>query len=82
MIDNMKTIAITIDDDTLERVDALSAQGPARANRSSIFRTAVREYLNRVEHELEAQRETEIFRKHSKKLNRQAAALIREQGRK
>lgn len=78
----MRTIAITIDEDIIERMDQLSSRiGPGRTNRSSIIRQAVREYLSRIECETEQERETEIFKAHRKKLALQTAALVKEQAR-
>jgi metal-responsive CopG/Arc/MetJ family transcriptional regulator len=70
----MKTIAITIDPDTLARVDRLG-----RRNRSRIIREAVREYVTRVERLADDERESAIVRKHRGRLARQAAALVRAQ---
>jgi len=75
----MKTIAITIDDDILDRIDHLMERLPQRTNRSKIIREAVREYLVRVERTHEEEREREIFRKNRKLLERQAEVLVKEQ---
>ncbi len=75
----MKTIAITIDDDILDRIDSLMERLPQRTNRSKIIREAVREYLVRVERTREEEREREIFRKNRKLLARQAEVLVKEQ---
>lgn len=76
----MKTIAITIDDNTLERIDRFVADnGEARQNRSQIIRQAVQEYLERMERLAEEEREREIFQRHRQRLARQAAALVKEQ---
>jgi len=75
----MKTIAITIDDDILDRIDHLMERLPERTNRSKIIREAVREYLVRVERTREEEREREIFRKNRKLLERQAEVLVKEQ---
>ena len=75
----MKTIAITIDDDILDRIDHLMERLPQRTNRSKIIREAVREYLVRVERTREEEREREIFRKNRKLLERQAEVLVKEQ---
>ena len=78
----MKTIAITIDEPTLKRVDRLASDThfPFR-NRSDVIRKAVDQYVRRLEREAEEQREAEIFRRHRSKLKRQAVALIKEQAR-
>ena len=75
----MKTIAITIEEDILERIDRLDASRQNTSNRSRIIREAVREYLTRVERLAEEEREKKIFRKHRGRLARQAAALVKEQ---
>lgn len=76
----MKTIAISIEEDILNRIDRLaSARGESVANRSKIIREAVREYLSRTERLAEEEREREIFKRHRGRLARQAAALVKEQ---
>ena len=76
----MKTIAITIEDDILERVDRLTGRGAGNAkNRSHFIRQAVREYVARLEHVAEEQREAGIVRQHRKRLAQQARALVRQQ---
>jgi metal-responsive CopG/Arc/MetJ family transcriptional regulator len=75
----MRTIAITIEDDVLNRIDQLAERLPQKANRSKIIREAVREYLIRVERMREEEREREIFRKNRKRLARQAEVLVKEQ---
>ena len=70
----MKTIAITIEEDVLDRIDKLAA-----SNRSGFIREAVRDYLARMDRQTEAEREREIFKRHGKRLHREALALIKEQ---
>jgi metal-responsive CopG/Arc/MetJ family transcriptional regulator len=78
----MKTIAITIDEPTLKRLDQLATDTDfSFRNRSDVIRRAVQQFLERVQREVEEHRETEIFRKHKSRLNRQAVALIKEQAR-
>ena len=78
----MKTIAITIDEHTLHRIDHFVAAGGATSrNRSQIIRQAVQEYLERRERLAEEEREREIFQRHRQRLARQAAALVKEQAR-
>jgi metal-responsive CopG/Arc/MetJ family transcriptional regulator len=80
MIRHMKTIAITIEEPMLERVDRLSRQGTtAGRNRSQVIREAVREYVSRIEREADAAREAAIVRQHRDRIARQARALVREQ---
>ena len=76
----MKTIAITMDARTLDRVDRLaSRQGSGRANRSRLIRQAVEEYVARLERAAHDEREAGIVRRHRGRLSRQASALVREQ---
>jgi metal-responsive CopG/Arc/MetJ family transcriptional regulator len=73
----MKTIAITIEETMLDRVDELAEK--EGLNRSEFVREAVQDYVSRKDAEVEEEREREIFRKHKKKLKRQTSALVREQ---
>ena len=76
----MKTIAITIGEDVLQRIDEFVAKnGPKAGNRSNFIRLAVQDYLSRLERLAEEERETEIFRRHRKQLHREAIALVKEQ---
>jgi metal-responsive CopG/Arc/MetJ family transcriptional regulator len=77
----VKTIAITIDEDTLDHVDRVASRKRTgeSANRSKIIRTAVREYLARLERLADEDREREILRRHAQRLARQTAALVRAQ---
>lgn len=77
---NMKTIAITIDEETLGRVDRFAARTiGGRSNRSRVIRQAVREYISRVEHLAADEQERAVVRRHASRLARQAAALVRAQ---
>ncbi len=73
----MKTIAITIDTATLEKVDQLAEL--KGMNRSELIRTATQDYIAEKQKEIEEEHERRIFRRHNKKLKQQALALIREQ---
>lgn len=73
----MKTIAITIDEPTLTRLDALTS-GKARA-RSALIRKAVQQFVASEEARLAEQRDAAAYRKHSKLVRRQAEALVAEQ---
>ena len=76
----MKTIAITIEEDILDRIDRLAAQNATAAgNRSRFIREALREHLSRVEGQAEDERERQVIKRHRKLLQRQALALIKEQ---
>lgn len=76
----MKTIAITIDENVLQRIDSFVAGGGrTHRNRSQVIRQAVEEYLERLERLAEEEREREIFQRHRQRLARQAIALVKEQ---
>jgi metal-responsive CopG/Arc/MetJ family transcriptional regulator len=80
MIHHMKTIAITIDENTLEWIDRMLEQQAAPGkNRSQVIRRAVREYLINLQQEAEQAREKEIFHRNRRLLKQDALALIREQ---
>jgi metal-responsive CopG/Arc/MetJ family transcriptional regulator len=77
----MKTIAISIDEATLKLLDELTDPSSRQRSRSALVRTALREFTER-EHSKEVEaKEAEVFRKHRKRLARQARALIAEQAR-
>ncbi len=73
----MKTIAITIDEDILERIDKAAA--PGGRTRSGFIREALRDYLFRIESQAEEEREREIFKRHRDRIHSQALALIDQQ---
>jgi metal-responsive CopG/Arc/MetJ family transcriptional regulator len=76
----MKTIAITIDDETLDHVNRLVERGGRTSrNRSQLIRQAVHDYVLRVERLADDEREAAIVRRHRGRLARQANALVREQ---
>jgi len=75
----MKTIAITIDEAMLARLDRLSGDRGGSSNRSKIIRAAVAEHLARIERAAEEERERDVFRRHRGRIRRQAAALVKEQ---
>jgi len=76
----MKTIAISIEKETLDRMDRLTASKDRRfRNRSKMIQEAMREYLSRIERIEEEEREREILRRHRGRLSRQADALVKEQ---
>ena len=76
----MKTIAITIEESALDRLDRLIRKGAGkRRNRSEVIRRAVEEYIARLERQLEEERERAIIHRHRHRLRREAAALVKEQ---
>ena len=76
-LSNMKTIAITIDDATLARLDLVSGG----RGRSRLIREAIREYITHLELAVQHARETEIVQRHRRRLAQQARVLVREQAR-
>jgi metal-responsive CopG/Arc/MetJ family transcriptional regulator len=79
---NMKTIAITIEEDMLKRIDTVAAgsgRGQSAVSRSKFIREAIRHHLTHLERESEEARERQILKRHKGKLRRQAVALIKEQ---
>ena len=74
----MKTIAITLEEDMLRRIDEIT-EGLAAGNRSQFIREAVSERLRRIDRISEEEREKEIFSRNRQRLKRQALALIKEQ---
>ncbi|PYS43448.1 MAG: hypothetical protein DMG14_00840 [Acidobacteria bacterium] len=76
----MKTITLTIKENTLRRIDAIVGRtGRFGANRSQFIRDAICNQLARIEKEEEEKREREIFKRSRSKLRRQALVLIKEQ---
>jgi metal-responsive CopG/Arc/MetJ family transcriptional regulator len=85
----MKTIAVSIDEPTLEALDRLMAPSPGRRvtgraprSRSELVRSALHEYLARAEQRVREEREGRIFAAHREQLAREAAALVAEQARR
>jgi metal-responsive CopG/Arc/MetJ family transcriptional regulator len=70
----MKTIAITIDEALLKRMDRL-----ADGNRSLMVREAVAQYVVRREREAREVAEDAVIRRHRRRLSKEAAALVRAQ---
>jgi metal-responsive CopG/Arc/MetJ family transcriptional regulator len=80
----MKSIAITIDEDMLNRLDHLVGRGSGAGtlrSRSRVIREAVKEYIMRHERLAAEEREATIIRRHRVRLMQQARAAIREQAR-
>jgi metal-responsive CopG/Arc/MetJ family transcriptional regulator len=76
----MRTIAVSIDEPTLHRIDKLMAgDSAAWPSRSEVVRQAVQQFIARLERVAKEDREREIFRRNRARLNRQAAALVKEQ---
>jgi metal-responsive CopG/Arc/MetJ family transcriptional regulator len=77
----MKTIAITVDELTLQLLEELSALERRRRTRSAVVRAALQEYAERERRRHLEEREREILRKHRKRLGREAQALVQAQAR-
>lgn len=60
MKDNMKTVAVTIEEDTLKSIDEIAKKSPRRArNRSRIIRTALKEFVvKELQRDREAKRDS------------------------
>ena len=76
----MRTIAISIDESALEKIDRVARNTRRkRANRSLVIRQAVQEYIARLERQAEEERERAIIHRHRHRLRREAIALVRQQ---
>jgi predicted transcriptional regulator len=75
----MKTIAI--DEATSKLLDALTETSSRRRSRAALVRTALRQYAERVRRQASEAKDGAAFRKHRKRLTRQARVLISEQAR-
>ncbi len=75
----MKTIAITVDAETLNLIDELFSSSQKFRSRSALVRAAIRNYARHVQKQLEEERERDIIRKNKGLLDRQLKALIAEQ---
>ena len=73
----MKTIAI--DEATSKLLDELTETSPRRRNRAALVRAALRQYAERERRRATEAKDGAIFRKHRKRLARQARVLISEQ---
>ncbi len=77
----MKTIAITVDEETLALIDELRGSSKEFRSRSALVRAAIREYAALEKKRSQEEREREIIRKNKNLLDRQLKALIAEQAR-
>ncbi len=76
----MKTIAITIDDQTLNSIEEILKSSPARGkSRSRITREAIKDFVAREQQQKREARERKILNKQRNRLACQAQALISEQ---
>jgi metal-responsive CopG/Arc/MetJ family transcriptional regulator len=77
----MKTIAVTIDETTLQLLDELAEASPQHQSRSALVRVAIREFAAQARRRESEAREHKILHKHRKRLAQQTRALIGEQAR-
>ncbi len=77
----MKTIAVTIDEMTLNLLNDLASSSLHHRNRSALVRIAVREFAEREQKRKSETQEYEVLHKHKKLLTRQTRALVAEQAR-
>ncbi len=75
----MKTIAITVDEETLELIDELYDSSNEFRSRSALVRTAIRAYAAHVRRQREEEREREIIHENKGILDKQLEVLISEQ---
>lgn len=79
IIANMKTIAITVDEETLALIDELQSSSAQFQSRSALVRAAIREYSQRLRRRLEEDRERGIVQQNKDLLGKQLKALVEEQ---
>jgi metal-responsive CopG/Arc/MetJ family transcriptional regulator len=72
----MKSIAISIDEPTLKQLDDLTAASARPRSRSALVRIAVREFAERERRRQTDSQETQVIRKHRRRLAQQARALV------
>jgi metal-responsive CopG/Arc/MetJ family transcriptional regulator len=76
----MKSIAVTIDEESLRGLDRLVRRRlPYAKSRSEVVRRAIQQYLTLTERLTAQDRERKILQQHRKRLNQQATALVKEQ---
>lgn len=84
MNSNMKTIAVSIDESTLQRLDRQLRGGSRtrnakRPNRSHLVRAALRLYLGLAERGEQDARDAAAYAGHRSRLDAQLAAVVTEQ---
>ncbi len=75
----MKTIAVTIDEETLDRVDELASSSNRYSSRSALVRAALAGYVARERRLREEDRERRIIAAHKESLADELTALVAEQ---
>ena len=77
----MKTIAITVDDETAEMLERLCLAAGRPRGRSALVRAAIRQFAEQETRRQQEEQEREIVRKHRRLLERDARALVKDQAR-
>lgn len=81
----MKTIAISIDETSLDAIDRIARAGGRgrgrrkQANRSEVIRRAVREFVGRQKRQEREESDRRVLAANRQRIERQAAALVIEQ---
>ena len=75
----MKTIAVTIDEETLDRVDELASSSGQYSSRSALVRAALAGYVMRERRLREEERDLRIIREHKEVFAEGLTARIAEQ---
>ncbi len=75
----MKTIAIMIDDETMDLLEELQGSSDQFRSRSALVRAAIRDYAVRQQRRLEEEREREIIHQNKELLDKELSALVEQQ---
>jgi metal-responsive CopG/Arc/MetJ family transcriptional regulator len=78
----MRTIAISIDEESLAAIDRLargSRAGKARVNRSEVIRRAIQEFVARQRKRSREEGDRKVLSRNREQIARQARALVSEQ---
>jgi Arc/MetJ-type ribon-helix-helix transcriptional regulator len=75
----MKTIAITVDEETLDLIDRLHRSSRRFRSRSAMVRAAIRVYAAQEQERRSREREARVIRENKRLLERQLRALVKEQ---
>ncbi|MBM4259219.1 MAG: hypothetical protein FJ147_25380 [Deltaproteobacteria bacterium] len=75
----MKTIAVTIDETTLNLLDELAQASLRHRHRSALVRIAVREFAEREQERQSEEHEAAVLQKHRKLVARRVRELISQQ---
>jgi Arc/MetJ-type ribon-helix-helix transcriptional regulator len=75
----MKTIAITIDEETLGLMDRLHRSSRRFRSRSALVRAAIRAFAVQDQERRSRAREAQVIRKNKRLLDRQLRVLVKEQ---